>query len=189
MTPPALHEFLAAAAGVAGALIGLLFVAISVAPERLSADDADQAHRVRASAALTAFTNALTVSLFGLIPGVGLGGPAFVVGLLGVFFVAGSLLSLTRFGRVPRTAMRDAFYLVGLLVVFGLQVWGGLRLLVHQHDPSAAEEIAILVSVCFFIGIARAWELIGGPDIGLGVELRERVRERRTADGEDRGDE
>ena len=182
MTPPDLHEFLVAAAGVAGALIGLLFVAISVAPERLSADEADQAHRVRASAALTSFTNALTISLFGLIPGVGLGGTAFVVGILGVFFVAGSLLSLMRFGRMPRAVMRDAFYLVGLLTVFGLQIWGGLRLLVHQHDPSAADEIAILVGVCFFIGIARAWELIGGPDIGLRNELRERVRERHETD-------
>ena len=182
MTPPDLHEFLVAAAGVAGALIGLLFVAISVAPERLSADEADKAHRVRASAALTSFTNALTISLFGLIPGVGLGGTAFVVGILGVLFVAGSLLSLTRFGRMPRAVMRDAFYLVGLLTVFGLQIWGGLRLLVHQHDPSAADEIAILVGVCFFIGIARAWELIGGPDIGLRNELRERVRERHETD-------
>ena len=180
MTPPELHDFFVASASVAGALIGLLFVAISVAHERLTAEDAEQSHRVRAAAALTSFMNALSISLFALIPGVKLGWTAFVVGLLGLLFVAASLISLLRARRFQPGAPRDALFLIGLVVTTALEVLFGRDLIAHPHNADAAETIAVLVIVSFVIGVARSWELIGGPSIGIGSELTSLVQERRN---------
>jgi hypothetical protein len=50
-----------------------------------------------------------------------------------------------------------------LLVVFGLQTLSGFQLLDDANATGPLETVAILVVVCFLIGIARAWEMIGGP--------------------------
>jgi hypothetical protein len=183
VAPAELHDFFVASASVAGALIGLLFVAISVKPERLRDDRVTHAHRVRASAALTSFVNALSVSLFALIPADLLGGTAVAVSLIGLMFVGGSLLSLIRVRGAAATEFRDELFVVVLGVVFVLQLLYGLNLYVHPHDTNAQDTIAVLVIVCFLIGIARAWELIGGPDIGLLHETGVLLRERRGRGG------
>lgn len=64
MSPENLHEFFLGSTGVAGALIGLLFVAVSVAGDKSAAAAIPpELYRVRAQAALTTFVNSLVVSL------------------------------------------------------------------------------------------------------------------------------
>ena len=172
-----IHDFFFASAGVAGALIGLLFVAISVASERLAKADASaQVHRIRAYAALTAFVNALTVSLFALIPGEQIGTTALALALVGLVFVIASLLSLIRLRQVRWGTARDGVFLAGLAVVFGYQLTSGLDVMNHPGDSSAVQLLATLVVVCFLIGITRAWELVGGPSIGFTHEVVALVR-------------
>jgi hypothetical protein len=184
MVPAGIHDFFLASAGVAGALIGLLFVAISVAAGRLAtAEISGQLHRIRAYAALTGFINALTVSLFALVPGEKIGWAATVVSILGLLFVAASLLSLIRLRHVRWAAARDVAFLAGLGVTFVLQLMSGIDVMNHPGDLGTVNDLAILVIVCFFIGIARAWELIGGPSIGIAHEVVALVRH-----GEQAGD-
>ena len=172
MVPEEIHDFFLTGGGVAGALIGLLFVAISVSAERLARTGHEaQLHRVRASAALTAFLNALVISLFALVPGQKIGWTAVIVGVLGLMFVAGALLSLWRVRHARWATARDAVFLIGLVVVFVLQVITGVQIIAQPADSGNVNTVAVLVIVCFLIGIARAWELIGGPSIGLTREV------------------
>ena len=172
-----MNDFFTASASVAGALIGLLFVAISVASDRLRAGTDGQVHRIRAVAALTAFTNSLSVSLFSLIPGHKLGPTAISVAAVGLTFVLASLLSLIRLRRQVRWAtVRDALFLVGLAFTFVIQLLDGIDVTAHPGNSGDVDTIAILVVICFLLGIGRSWELIGGPSIGIRKEVAAMVR-------------
>ena len=186
MTGAAAREFFTAAAAVAGTLIGLLFVAISVSPDRVLGPDASEAHIVRAAAALTAFTNALAIALFGLVPGFSVGGTATIVSILGLLLHPGrGGARCSRFGARTRVRLGDLGFLVGLLAVFVVQLIAGLALDRSALDRGALQTICVLVIVCFLIGIARAWELVGGQRTGLSHMLMETLRTQRAPDGAD----
>jgi hypothetical protein len=183
VVPSGIRDFFAASAGVAGALIGLLFVAISVASERLARARAEgQLHRIRAVAALTAFTNTLTVSLFALIPGHKIGWAAGSVAVVGLGFIVASLLSLIRQRNVRWSTLRDALFLIILAVTFVYQLIEAVDVGAHPGDSGAVNTIAILAVVCFLVGIARSWELIGGPSIGITHEVTAMVRHKDGAE-------
>lgn len=177
MVPADMFDFFAASAGVAGALIGLLFVVITVAEARLARENAGTlTHRIRAAAAFTAFTNALAVSLFSLIPGQKIGPTSVSVAAVGLVFVAGALLSLIRLRQRGWAAIRDGLLLVGLGFIFVVQMIEGIGVIADPGNSGNVDTIAILVVCCFLIGIARAWELAGGPSIGIRREVTALVR-------------
>ena len=184
-----MNDFFAASAGVAGALIGLLFVAISVASDRLRAATDGQVHRIRAVAALTAFTNSLAVSLFSLIPGHKIGPTSISVAAVGVTFVAASLSSLIRLRQVRWAIVRDALFLVGLAVTFVIELIEGIAISTQAGNSGAVDTIATLVVICFLLGIARSWELIGGPSIGIAHEVTALDRDHHHGSGDPAGKE
>ena len=178
MVPSGFDEFFVAAAGVAGALIGLLFVAISVNTGWNNAD-VRVLHQVRAGVAFSALIDALVIGLVAVIPGVNLGSwalPVAIVGFcstlaLGVYLLAARVeASKTR--HFALTAIQCGVYVLQALYAY--------RLIRHPGDIAAVRELAILTIVMFLVGISRAWELVGGRTTTLLGTVREVVHDRRV---------
>ena len=140
MVPDSFTAFFAASAGVTGALIGLLFVAISV-----GADATEKERRlefdVRAGRAFSALTDALVVSLFALVPGTNLGSTAVVIALVGVAScIALGLMLLRAHGVVHR--VRQLVLLGAQGLVFVYQAVIGSQLASDPHDTNAIQTLA-----------------------------------------------
>ena len=168
--PEEYREFFVAAAGAAGALIGLLFVAVSVFPEHARRATTRVQFHSRASAALLVFTNALVISLAALVPGVSLGWWAVIAGGTVIVFALGTARSVA--AAAPRREARgDAIWLVlGLLVIGGFEVYAGTRL-VTGLDLNAVQTLNYVVIGDLAYGISRAWQLVGLRNTGLWSSL------------------
>lgn len=170
MTPDIFANYFLASAGAGGALIGLLFVAVSIHPEYTLGGDAHPVRRGVASGAFTALTNAFFVSMSALIPLANVGGVAVVVGVIDVLITAHlgrDLLRRTwraRAAPARRSAMaRVTATLAISIALYGYQVAIGVGMLLHPRDVGLTLSLAELLLGVYAVGLARAWELLGGP--------------------------
>lgn len=162
-----------AVAATAAALTGLLFVALSVTPHQSTPDRPVVVQEVRAAAAILAFTNALAVSLFGLVPGNNPGYAAVTTSVIGLLFTAAGTRSIV---ATPETTRRHITRQIGFVVllaaIFVGELWGGVRLLRNAHAAGATTLVGNLLVALLLVGIARAWELVGDRDTGVVSSLR-----------------
>ena len=177
MIPEEYREFFVAAAGTTGALIGLLFVAVSVFPEEGRQDTTRAQFHARSSAALLVFTNAVIISMAALVPDVSLGWWAMASGIGVLVFAAATARSIVGDARRPSgrgRRLRLVSGLPGLLVIGGFEVYAGIRLVaaVHVLDLGAIATLMYVVIGDLAYGIARAWQLLGVRDSGLFTSLR-----------------
>jgi hypothetical protein len=161
------RDLFPAIATSAAALIGLLFVAMTVAARRNPADRPAVILQVRAAASILAFTNALAVSLFGLVPGNNVGYPAVAVAVIGIFFAVAGARSIFSSHLGRRHVPRQVALVAALLVTFAFELAGGIDLLLNPYSSGAAQLVSNLLVVLLIIGIARAWELVGDRDTGI----------------------
>ncbi len=177
MVPSEFGPFFTATATVAGALIGLLFVALSVAPaptdpvQRIVTD-------VRAGVAFSAFINTLVISLFALIPGIGLGATTAIVGAISVSSCLALGIVLVREAPGGAVRRRQVRLLAVQGLVFAYEVFIGIQLSRSPHDAGHVRTVAVMTVVLFLVGIARSWQLIGARDTGLISEVVHAVRDR-----------
>jgi hypothetical protein len=177
MVPTTYHTFFGGCAGVAGTLIGLLFVAISVSPHKHVGSRAPLEFQVQAGVAITTLINALIVALVALLPGQNLGTATVVLAIVGLSVTIGLIvLSLHNWpGR---------HHLWGLLIIpvlgglYALQLRSGLDLLHHPRNPSPVNFQALLVIIFFILAIGRAWQMIGARHTGMVATVIDLLRER-----------
>lgn len=171
MIPDDFHDFFLAAASASGALVGLLFVAISVAEKPAVGAAASVSHQIRASSALTALATPLSMSLIALIPGVNLGWPAIIVGFSGTVFVAAAARRLLGTRDARQAPIRSLSLLLGFLLVMLVNLWNGIELVRTPHSTRALDWIAASLIGSLGVGIGRAWGLVGARQSGLVTSL------------------
>jgi hypothetical protein len=189
MVPPAFNDFFLAVAGASGALVGLLFVAVCLDPERLVGPDAPLSQHLRASTALTAMLSSLILSLIALIPDTNLGWAALSVGGGGLLFVAATLRRMISAPADDERSRRSSIgVLIGFLAVMVLQLEAGIRLVAAPHNSSPMSTVAGAIVASLAIGVNRSWDLVGAASSGMTASIKAIVfGDRRTpSDSRDR---
>jgi hypothetical protein len=157
---------LVAIATTAGSLTGLLFVALSVAPRRQRDLGPRVIRQIRAAAALLAFSNALSVSLFSLVPGTNIGYPSIALGVIGIAFTAAAMRSIVTGPATPAQKRAQLSLITLLLAIFGTELIAGI-LALSQPISKPPDSIGYALVASLVVGISRAWELVGDIDTGL----------------------
>ena len=157
-------NFFLSSTTVAGALTGLLFVALSVAPQRMMGDTASVEQQSIAATAFTALVDSLWISLFALRPGNDIPQASLILGLIGLTSTAALIFRLWRARSRERLSRRWPVLLCAIVVLYGFQTSTAFT----ARSPAAAQSAAAtLVLVFFGVGIARSWELLGLRGGGL----------------------
>ncbi|HEY2205526.1 MAG TPA: hypothetical protein VGH99_13725 [Pseudonocardia sp.] len=183
MIPEGYHDFFLGAVTVGAALVGLLFVSISVNPGG-AALTGELTMRLRATSAFSALLNALFVSLVALLPESTVGGTVVGVAASGLLTVLGLLLMLVVKGRETGfpPLVRMVVLTLGQGTIYAFQIVGGVRLVRDPGDLGEVQTQAILIVVLLVVGVLRAWEYVGARRIGLLATVAEAARGPRPGD-------
>ncbi|MET0424356.1 MAG: hypothetical protein ABW046_10790 [Actinoplanes sp.] len=171
MIDGAYTDFFEGVVAASGALTGLLFVALSIAPSHAAAHTPEVIRQVRSAAALLAFVNPLAVALFGLVPNTNVGYPAAALGVIGIAFTAAGLRSILTVPETRGWRGRQLGLLAALLAIFGAELVCGIVFVAGSRSSTTIDVICYCLAASLMIGIARAWELVGDRDTGLSASL------------------
>jgi hypothetical protein len=145
-----------------------------VAPERIFGAAAPGDQTYRASSAFFVLGNGLFISLGGLLPQLNLGLLLLIVGLSGL---VNTLLLIVDLWQRGRRELGQGFLLAaGSFAIYLGEALNGVGLLRHPGNAGGVDSVTYLLLLGYAIGLARAWELVGGRYYGLIATIRHRGR-------------
>lgn len=166
MTPAAYQPFFSASVAASAALIGLLFVSVSIAPERVFGKDAEAGRQAQALSAFTALANVFFISFGGLMPDVPLGVLVTIVSLPAVLQTL-ALLGLLRHWRAEHAIYRGVLLFLASAAVYAGELVIGINMWQSGAGPGLTGGLLDLLLAGYAIGLGRAWELMGAPRSGV----------------------
>lgn len=169
MIPPAFTNFFIASAGAGAALVGLLFVAVSLAPEQTVTRRAPVERQAVTGSAFTALINAFFLSLVALVPHFNFG---TVVVPFSCLCLATSLTQARHLLLHPKnwqSLLRRLFLVLLGVGLYGFELANGSQLLAApaSAQPAIVFELVWCIVGAFGIGLTRAWQLLGAQRYGL----------------------
>ena len=167
MVPPEFANFFIASTGAGAALVGLLFVAVSLAPEQIVTRRAPVERQAAAGSAFTALINAFFISLFTLIPHFNIG--SGIVPFSSLCLVTSLLQAwpLLRRRKGWQSLLRRAFLVLLSVGLYGLELVNGFQLLTAPSQVGIVFGLVWCLIGAFAIGLTRAWELLGAQRYGF----------------------
>src|SRR5262245_20936478 len=172
MAPDGFGDFFLASAGAGGAFVGLLFIAVSLGPERTfgAPADADAPRQQLAEGTFLTLINGFVISSLALIPGFNAGWVALVLGVGAVLISIQLVWILSRFHRrlhQDQTSwgdlLRSASVSMIAILVSTFEALAGLQLIREPDDPNAWRNLALVIVGLYTLGMLRVWVLIGDP--------------------------
>ena len=166
MVPSDFQPFFTASVAASAALIGLLFVSVSITPERVFGSQAEGHKQAQALSAFTALVTIFFISIDALVPDVAIG----IVVVIVTIPAATQTLALLRFlpnWRADQIVRRGLFLFLASATVYGYELFAGIDLWRHPMSRGALTAVVYVMIGAYAIGLGRAWELLGAPRMGL----------------------
>ncbi len=167
MVPSEYANFFTTAATSGGALIGLLFVAISLAPERTVLARAPIEARIVSGSTFTAMFNAFFISLGALLPDTNIGWFALPLSIIGIL----NSLNQGRMLLNPWPSWQNVLRRTGLtalgLCLYIIELVCSIQLLFSPANGSPIFYLGLSVLLIYCMALIRAWELLGVQRTGL----------------------
>ena len=161
------QPFYTASVAASSALIGLLFVSVSIAPERIFGEHAETQKTAQAISAFSALANVFFISLASLIPGIVLGLVVTAVGVASTLQLL-SLLLRVRGWRGPGIQLiRGSVLFLVSAVIYGTEIYLGIVLWHHPASVGAQVGLLEVLLGAYAIGLSRAWQILGAPRSSL----------------------